>query len=369
MAFQAEKLEVNPRMAQSIIPLEPIQRLVQTELGLIIFGLAAFSWVFYKLFLRELSAERHGNLSRHFKNLAFHVSLGVIFFSAYISLSRIGEPSISETRALIYIGLLTLAQGAIVFVKVARIFVFEYLFISHMRVGVPLLLINLTTLTLSVVLIAWLVSEIFSIRLGPLVATSAVFSLVVGLALQETLGNLFSGVALQLDKPYEIGDWIEIQTSNGKLIGQVREITWRATVLAGIGDELITMPNRVVGNAQISNFASKAAPIARSQAIRLPYSIPVERARQVLARSLHGIEGLSAHPAPLVLVAEAAESWVLYKIIYFITDLGAALTIGDRVLTRALTELERARIPVAAPKIQIISTDAAEKASEDATVS
>ena len=45
-------------MTQPIIPIEPIQRLVQTELGLIIFGLALFSWVFYKLFLRGLTAER-----------------------------------------------------------------------------------------------------------------------------------------------------------------------------------------------------------------------------------------------------------------------------------------------------------------------
>ena len=117
----------------------------------------------------------------------------------------------------------------------------------------------------------WIGAEIFNIRLTPILATSAIFSLVLGLALQDTLGNLFAGVALQFDKPYEIGDWIEIQSSGQKWIGQVYEISWRATVLIASTEESITVPNRIVAQAQIANYSTKYRPITRSQLFRLPF--------------------------------------------------------------------------------------------------
>lgn len=67
------------------------------------------------------------------------------------------------------------------------------------------------------------------------------FSLILGLALQDTLGNLFAGVALQLDKPYEIGDWIEISPRAQVWVGQVEEISWRATTMIGLFDELLVL--------------------------------------------------------------------------------------------------------------------------------
>ena len=59
------------------------------------------------------------------------------------------------------------------------------------------------------------------------VATSAALSIVLGFALQETLANLFAGLALMLERPFEPGDWIQM----GKLTGQVQEVSWRAVRL------------------------------------------------------------------------------------------------------------------------------------------
>src|SRR5262249_25507055 len=149
--------------------------------------------------------------------------------------------------------------------KTCRILLFEYLFLSHMRAGVPLLLVNLFTLLLTLVMGGWLCTAIFDVKLGPLLATSAIFSVVLGLALQDTLGKRFAGVAMQFDKPYEIGDWIEIMLNGQKWVGQVQEISWRATVMVGISDEHISVPNRLMGQTQISNFATTKRPIWRSQ--------------------------------------------------------------------------------------------------------
>ena len=157
-----------------------------------------------------------------------------------------------------------------------------------MKEGVPVLLVNLFTLVLTTSLFAWLASEIFNLRIMPLVATSAAISLVVGLAIQDTLGNLFAGVALQFDKPYEIGDWVEIESANGshKWTGQIREISWRATVLTGFMNETVTIPNRVVSQSQIANFSNKGHPAIRRQIYRIPHGASDEKVRNALIRSV-----------------------------------------------------------------------------------
>jgi small-conductance mechanosensitive channel len=198
-----------------------------------------------------------------------------------------------------------------------------------------------------------IVSEIFQIRLAPLLATSAIFSIVLGLALQDTLGNLFAAIALQLDKPYEIGDWIEVQSGTQKWIGQVYEISWRATVLIGLSDESLTIPNRVMAQAEVSNFSHKARPLVRSQSFRIPFGTPIPLVKETLARAGAGVPAIRKNPAPFALVSETTESWITVKLVYFIDDYGSQWAIADQVLTHATRALAEARIELAGPRLQV----------------
>jgi len=234
---------VNPKNP-ALIPLARIESILFLEPALVLVALALSAWLIYKLFLRAASAERHRNLKRHFLNMLAHlIVFGTLFTGYSVAVRAVERGHLPNELLASYIGLAALISGAIVFVKISRIFMFEYLFLGHMREGVPLLIVNLVALLLSVGIAGWFATEIFGIKLGPVVATSAVFSLILGLALQDTLGNLFAGVALQLDKPYEIGDWIEVSQSGQIWVGKVEEITWRATTLIGFFDEFINLRN------------------------------------------------------------------------------------------------------------------------------
>lgn len=80
------------------------------------------------------------------------------------------------------------------------------------------------------------VAYVFSAPVGTLIATSGVFAIILGLALQSTLADVFSGIALNLSKPYEVGDWIVL--SDG-LEGRVVETNWRATHLLNASNDLV----------------------------------------------------------------------------------------------------------------------------------
>ena len=346
------------KVSQPWIPIAKIEELVQLEPALLIAGLTFGAWLVYKILLGNVSNDRHRNIQKLFQNLSFHTTIGATLFTSYYLFARFSDSSTSAERIISYIGLLTLLSGATVFVKVCRILMFEYLFLSHMRVAVPVLLVNLFTLLLSIILGGWLATEIFAVRLAPLLATSAIFSLVLGLALQDTLGNLFAGVALQFDKPYEIGDWVEINNGSQKWVGQIEEISWRATVLIGLTDELITVPNRTMAQAHISNFSVKTKPIIRSQKFRIAYGTNVATAKAALLRAAGRCDTVRKDVKPIVLLTEADESWILFKLIYFIDNYGSQFIIADEVIEAALKELENEHIELAPPRLELHGKEA-----------
>jgi small-conductance mechanosensitive channel len=347
---------MTPRMSTPWIPADKIDALVQLEPILMTLGLIFSAIVIYKIFLKGISEERHRNLRKLFKNLGMHVLFAAATFGAYYGIYRLNTDS-DETliRVATYVGLITIISWTTVFVKTCRILLFEYLFLSHMRVGVPLLLVNLFSLLLTIFLGGWLLTEVFSVKLAPLLATSAIFSVVLGLALQDTLGNLFSGVAMTFDKPYEIGDWIEITLDGLKWVGQVQEISWRATVLQGISDESISVPNRLMGQTQISNFSTKARPICRSQLFRIAHGSSIADAKRVLREAALRVPSILKDPAPFPYVWESNESFMTLKVIYFIKDFGKQFLIGDEVITAGNEALQKGGFELAPARILVLN--------------
>lgn len=270
------------------------------------------------------------------------------------ALSQMPELPAYLFRLLPYLGVLALIMGAVVFVKTAKIVVYEYLFYKNMTAGVPVLVVNVITILLSLTLGGWLLSELFNFKVVPLLATSAIFSIVLGLALQDTLGNLFSGLALQIDKPYSIGDWIEVQSGGHNWIGIVREISWRSTVLQGFTDEWLTIPNRIMGSAQISNYATHEHPIWRTQTFKVTHGQSVDQVKKALLDSVQGLPEILSHPAPVVLLREVHESWITFRLSYCIRDYGMQFEIGDHILTRGIDSLKSKGIKLAAQRVELL---------------
>lgn len=337
------------------IPLEKIDPVLQWDLLALCVAMATGTWAFYVAFLKAISAERHQNLRRLFKNLLGHFVTLLTLLAVYRFI-RLFPRAAWLVPLTPYLGLAALFSGCVVLVKMVRILAFEYLFLSNMRAGVPILLVNLASLFLSLVLGVWILSGIFGFQLAPLLATSAIFSIVLGLALQDTLGNLIAGVALAIDKPYEIGDWIEIQTGTQKWAGQVNEITWRATVLLAFTDEWITIPNRVVSQGHIANFSAKSRPFLRSHVFHLRYGTPIDKAKGALLEAAAEVQGVRKYPAPLALIVDTAETSLSLKLVYSIDDYGRQTVLADRVIERALAKLAAAQIDVAPPRLELLGS-------------
>lgn len=343
-------------MNTKFIKTNSLYALLDFEPFIILTALFLLAWVFYKLFLREASDERHRNIKNHFQNLVRHYLVLCLFFVIFGALGQLTQGEGALGRSLPYLGLLTFLWGGIVFVKTCRLIILQYLFLGSMKAGVPVLLVNIFSLALSVVLFLWAGTQIFGLDLAPLLATSAAFSIILGLALQDTLGNLFAGISLQIDKSFEIGDWLEVTQGVQKTVGQVKEITWRATTLIGWTDEVIVIPNRTMANSHIANFQSGDVPIVRSQLFRLPYGTDLELAKKILLESVRNVPDVRTFPEPICLISENNESWLGIKLSYYIDNYGSQYTAGHKVLTQGLDALRSHGIQTTHTTVKLIQS-------------
>src|SRR6188508_3279144 len=101
-----------------------------------------------------------------------------------------------------------------------------------------------------------------------LLTTSAVGAVVVGFALQDTLGNAFAGLAIQSERPFKVGHWIKVSDFEGR----VAEITWRATKLRTKAGNFVIVPNNIIAKEAITNYSEPVAPTRLDLEVGVSYN-------------------------------------------------------------------------------------------------
>ena len=178
--------------------------------------------------------------------------------------------------------------------------------------------------------------------IGTLVTTSAILSIVLGLALQESLSNVFGGIMLTIDRPYKAGDWIEI---DGKL-GKVVEANWRSTQIATLDDDVVFIPNSTMAKGNIVNLTAPSPVHLCRARIGIEEDAPPNRVRAVLVRTMLGVEGVLAKPAPDVFVLDFGDSCVTYELRYWIDAHEHRERIASDVMRAAWYQLRREGLPL-----------------------
>jgi len=144
-----------------------------------------------------------------------------------------------------------------------------------------------------------IVAYVFSAPIGTLIATSGVFAIVLGLALQNTLGDVFSGIALNLGKPYSVGDWIVLDDGSH---GRVVETSWRSTHLLSETNDIIVIPNSSLAKSRFVNQSSPDQTQAVTISVKIvPGQAPSE-IEAVMQTVLLSSNWIMPMPAPSVAV-------------------------------------------------------------------
>lgn len=183
-----------------------------------------------------------------------------------------------------------------------------------------------------------------------LVATSGVVIAVLGFALRNMIADIFSGIALNVEHPYRIGDWIEIGPG---MIGRVDEINWRATRLITTEGTAVVVPNGVAAGSRFVNYSRPGPGFRAAVPVLLDPEVPVARAKRVLLSALVCADGVLADPRPDVLVDAVTPNGVSYQARFWVRDYAHLAGTRDAVGTAILEHLGRAGIAPARPKQEV----------------
>jgi small-conductance mechanosensitive channel/CRP-like cAMP-binding protein len=217
-----------------------------------------------------------------------------------------GRPTGQSSIALLYL------LPVLVFVVRATSLAFQWVFYRRQGTPPPSLLDSVVSVLLYGIGVGAIASQWFDVELTPFLATSAVVGAVVGLALQDTLGNLFAGIALHSEAPVHVGDWVRV----GDRDGRVEQVSWRAMRLRTWDGDTLTVPNNEVARHAVLNYSHPRAPHSRTIAIGVNYHTPPNRVIGVLRKVLEQV-GLPADPPSSVRIVGYHESAIHYEIRYY----------------------------------------------------
>jgi small-conductance mechanosensitive channel len=270
--------------------------------------------------------------------IATGTSLGI-----YLALKMLGVPSDGMgVRILLAFAIMMAANTILQFIT---LLLWEHLARKQMELPIPRLVIDVLTFIIMATLAVVLLNTLFSVKLTAFLVTSTVLSAVIGLSLQDILGNVFAGLSLQLERPYDMEDWVEV---NG-IEGAVEEMNWRVLTIRTRNNDLMTVPNATVSKTVVTNYSKPTKLHLSHITVGVGYAYPPERVKKVLLGAVSDTNGISAKPSPAVFLDDFGNSSIQYDVRFWITDFSRKPHITDAVRSRIWYCLQRAGMSIPFP--------------------
>jgi small-conductance mechanosensitive channel len=202
----------------------------------------------------------------------------------------------------------------------------------------PKVLRDLIRLLLVLGGLAIVLSRVWGWDLSTLIKTLGVTSIVIGLALQEPLGQVFSGILLLLDRPINVGEYIDA----GGQIGKIVDINWRTVHLELVKGERLIVPNGVLAKGSLRNFSRPTPRYTEVLSVRFSYKDPPGHVKRILLDILNQMEGILRDPPPVVQTSGYQGDGINYEVRFTVEDYTLTDEARDEFLTRLWYASERA---------------------------
>ena len=190
------------------------------------------------------------------------------------------------------------------------------------------------------------------INITSLIAGVGIAGLALSFAAQDTIGNIISGVAIVIDRPFKEGDWISI----GGMHASVSEIRLRTTVLTTFDNETAVVPNKQLAQERVINYT--LTPNIRVRvAVGIAYKEDIQKAREVMLGTLAGDDRVMAKPEPVVVVTSLGDSSVNLEMRFWTGDSLKKYSMSSEYTEKCKNALDAAEIEIPFPHMQVFLED------------
>jgi small-conductance mechanosensitive channel/CRP-like cAMP-binding protein len=191
-----------------------------------------------------------------------------------------------------------------------------------------------------------IIAYVFDLPVQGLLATSGAIAIILGLALQSTLNDVFSGLVLSFSRPYRSDDWIKLGDGTE---GRVVEMNWRETHIMTAQSDLAIVPNSTIAKSKIVNMSFPAGVHGVTIGVQLDSRTPPAASTVVLEHAVLNCRTILAAPAPSIDVKTINAAWIEFEITFFVAELDLAGTARSEMFDLLFRHLTAAGISFAPP--------------------
>lgn len=207
--------------------------------------------------------------------------------------------------------------------------------------AVPKVTLDLLRVTLFVAALLASLSLFLHRDLSGFLTGSGLVLAVLGFAIRNVVADTFSGLALGLEAPFRIGDWVNIE---GLAQGRIQEIGWRTTRLVTRDSTYVILPNSQISRQRITNYSAPKKEYRDSAELTLPITLPVSEAKALMRGALARVDSVLPSRGSDVQVAQYGPLGVTYRITYFVPQFDQERACRNEVISRIDAELRLAGV-------------------------
>lgn len=280
------------------------------------------------------------------RNMRFWLLTAVLAAGSY----AIVRSLVASTASLgmhIYLAL-TILLSANAILQLFNLLVWDYALKQKRGISIPRLVVDVIDFAVLAAVGLAVLKTVFAINLNAFLVTSTVVSAVVGLSLQDVLGSVVAGMALQMERPFAVGDWVLI----GDVEGQVMQMNWRTLTIRTRENNAAIMPNSDVTKQKIINY-SRLSPFMLKVDIGLEYSYAPGDVKAALLGAVKECGVALPDPAPSVRLISFDDSAIAYEARFWANDFRRKPELLDAVRTRIWYTLKRRGMEVPFPRMDV----------------
>ncbi|HEX9160494.1 MAG TPA: mechanosensitive ion channel family protein, partial [Thermoanaerobaculia bacterium] len=222
--------------------------------------------------------------------------------------------------------------------------IFDVILSRRRNMAVPRLLRDVVALCLYFALFTWATSQLLEFSITKWLAAGTVIAAILGLALQETLGNLFSGIALHMEDSFMVGDVLR----SGDQVGVIEGVTWRATRLRTFNNNVIILPNSLLARERLEVYPRDRV-CGRTLTVGVDYNVPPATVISILTQAASHVDGVSREIPCFARVSAFGDSAVNYDIKYYTRDYATRDRIDAEIRKAVWYALRRNSISIPFP--------------------
>jgi small-conductance mechanosensitive channel/CRP-like cAMP-binding protein len=262
----------------------------------------------------------------------FAASLILYALSALISstLSALGVLSEQAGISPIYT-VPPILTCAYLFNRAMRLFLWQGFF-ERRTMAVPRIVWNVLEVIAYVVAVYVILAFVFEQPMTGFIVSSSVVVGVVGLALQPILGDVIAGIGLSIERPFSIGDWIEMEDGS---MGEVVNMDWRATEIKTWNNTVLLVPNGKLASATIHNYDRPDGLYGYWFYINIARTVPPDLVRRLLLEAALKSETVLDNPAPVVFVSDSETRPMRYMIYVYCESYRKSFAATDQIMRNA----------------------------------